>query len=102
MGQQPPGHTLQPTALVHEAWLKLGGDAPQCWNNRKHFFATAAQAMRQILIDRARKKRAKRHGGGFDQVDAEAIDIAAPAPDEKLLAVDEALEQFAVAHPKKA
>jgi RNA polymerase sigma factor (TIGR02999 family) len=102
MAQQPPGQTLQPTALVHEAWLKLAGGTPQLWNGRKHFFSTAAQAMRQILVDRARKKRARRHGGGREHFDADAIEIAAPAPDETLLELDEALDQFAAIQPAKA
>lgn len=102
MAHQPPGHTLQPTALVHEAWLKLASAEPQLWNNRKHFFSTAAEAMRQILIDRARKKKAQRHGGGQEHVDMEAVEIASPAPDEHLLDLDDALKQFTAAQPAKA
>lgn len=102
MAQQPAGHTLQPTALVHEAWLKLSGGAPQLWNSRKHFFSTAAEAMRQILIDRARKKKAQRHGGGQERVDLESVEIASPAPDDKLLELNEALEELAAAQPAKA
>lgn len=71
MAQQPPGHTLQPTALVHEAWLKLVGGGKQQWESRKHFFSAAAEAMRHILIDRARKKQSRRHGGGWERVDVE-------------------------------
>lgn len=102
MAQQPPGQTLQPTALVHEAWLKLAEGAPQIWNGRKHFFSTAAEAMRQILVDRARRKQARRHGGGQERVDLGATAIAGPAPDEKLLELNEALDRFAAVQPVKA
>jgi RNA polymerase sigma factor (TIGR02999 family) len=102
MAQQSPGQTLQPTALVHEAWLKLAGGKAQTWNDRKHFFSTAAQAMRQILTDRARKKQAQRHGGGRERVDLDAIEIETPAPHEKLLELNEALDQLAATQPAKA
>jgi RNA polymerase sigma factor (TIGR02999 family) len=102
MAKQPPGHTLQPTALVHEAWLKLAGGTPQLWNSRKHFFSTAAEAMRQILIDRARRKRTQRRGAGRERVDLDEVEIAAPAPDDRLLDLDEALKQFEAAQPAKA
>jgi RNA polymerase sigma factor (TIGR02999 family) len=102
MTQQPPGQTLQPTALVHEAWLKLAGGTSQVWNGRKHFFSTAAQAMRQILVDRARKKKAQRHGGEYEILNADALEIVAPAPDEKLIQLDEALDQLAAVQPAKA
>jgi RNA polymerase sigma factor (TIGR02999 family) len=101
MSRQAPGQTLQPTALVHEAWIKLAA-SPQSWNDRKHFFSAAAEAMRQILIDRARKKQAQRHGGGAERVDLDGIEIASPAPHEKLLLLNEALNEFAAAQPAKA
>ena len=97
------GQTLQPTALVHEAWLRLaGGDAEVQFNSRTHFFAAAAEAMRHILIDRARRKQAARHGGGQQHVNAEEVEIAAPADEEELLAVNDALERLANLDPAKA
>ena len=102
MSREAPGQTLQPTALVHEAWLRLGGDG-QRWENRAHFFGAAAEAMRRILIDRARRKLAARHGGGQQRLDADEIDIAAPAKDDaELLAVHEALDQLAAHDTRKA
>ena len=102
MLRQPPGQTLQPTALVHEAWLKVGDGNPNAWNGRKHFFCAAAEAMRQILIDRARKKLTQRHGGGSGRVDLEPAEIAAPAPDEKLLELDDALKRLTAVRPAQA
>lgn len=103
MANGAPGNTLQPTALVHEAWLRLvGKDAEAQFQNRTHFFAAAAEAMRHILIDRARRKRALRHGGGQQRVDADELEIAAPAADDELLAVNDALERLAQADPAKA
>lgn len=102
MAQEMSGHTLQPTALVHEAWLRLGGDRAQ-WQNRAHFFGAAAEAMRRILIDQARRRRAVRHGGGQERVDLDAIDLgAALENDDILLAVHDALEKFSRLDPKKA
>lgn len=95
--------TLQPTALVHEAWLRLGGDQMHGWNNRAHFFAAAATAMRSILVDRARRRKAVRHGGGQERVALDAVDLAeSSACDEQVLAVHEALEKFAREDPQKA
>lgn len=96
MAQQPLGQTLQATALVHEAWLKLAGDEARHWNGSKHFFFTAAEAMRQILIDRARKKQRERHGGGLERVDSNDLNIAAPVPAnaDTLLALNEALDDL--------
>jgi len=103
MTQEAPGPTLQPTALVHEAWLRLGGDAQPAWQNRAHFFAAAAEAMRRILVERARRRSALKRGAGADHVSLDAIEIPIVAPDdERLLAVDEALEEFAAIHPRKA
>jgi len=97
------GHTLQPTALVHEAWLRLvEKDSEAKFQNRTHFFAAAAEAMRHILIDRARRKQALRHGGGQQRVDADELEIAAPAEDDELLAVNDALERLALVDPAKA
>src|SRR5262245_7382318 len=94
MAGEAPGQTLQPTALVHEAWLRLVGDGSQRWNSRGHFFGAAAEAMRRILIDRARERQARRHGGGLERLDVAAVEIAAPQSDERLLAVHEALQRF--------
>ena len=101
MAHERPGQTLQPTALVHEAWLRLGGAEQPTWQNRAHFFAAAAEAMRRILIDNARRKKAARHGGHLERVTSSAMDIAADA-DDRLLAIHEALEQFAAHDPLKA
>jgi RNA polymerase sigma factor (TIGR02999 family) len=95
MAHESPGQTLQPTALVHEAWLRLVGDANPKFDGRAHFFAAAAEAMRRILIDNARRKRAARHGGGQARVDIRDVGIAAAAPEDELLAVHEALEKLA-------
>ena len=95
MADEPAGQTLQPTALVHEAWLRLVGSQNQYWNSRGHFFAAAAEAMRRILIDRARSKNRVRHGKGFTRVDLEQVDIAVTADSEILLRVDEALAKLA-------
>ena len=102
MASEAPGQTLQATALVHEAWLRLTNDDQRKWNDRTHFFAAAAEAMRLILVDNARRKRAQRHGGGQQRV--EIPEIACPeAPNEdQLLAVNEALEKFALREPQKA
>jgi RNA polymerase sigma factor (TIGR02999 family) len=101
MAREGAGQTLQATALVHEAWLRVGGEA-QSWQSRAHFFGAAAEAMRRILIDRARTKRAVRHGGKLERVDVDEVEIAAPADEEELFQVHEALDDFAVHHPPKA
>jgi RNA polymerase sigma factor (TIGR02999 family) len=102
MAREAPGQTLQPTALVHEAWLKLAGGAAPPFNGKAHFFGAAAEAMRRILIDRARRKAAQRHGAGQQRVDIDEMEIAAPAADDELLAVNDALDKFAAQHPQKA
>jgi RNA polymerase sigma factor (TIGR02999 family) len=102
MSREPGGHTLQATALVHEAWLRLGADGAKAWNSRGHFFGAAAEAMRRILIENARRRMARRHGGGQARIDIDEIDIAAPAADEQLLAMDEALGRFATLDARKA
>ena len=105
MAREAAGQTLQATALVHEAWLRLGGDRQPGWQNRAHFFAAAAESMRRILIERARRRRAVRHGGGLQRVDVDdpAVEIAAPGgTDDELLAVHEALERLARHDARKA
>ncbi len=104
MAREAPGqNTLQATALVHEAWLKLvDEDGRAQFQNRAHFFGAAAEAMRRILIDRARKRQAVRHGGGQERLDIHDLEIAAPAQDDELLAVNDALDRFAALDPEKA
>ncbi len=104
MSHERAGQTLQPTALVHEAWLRLQGEPGHRWECQRHFFAAAAEAMRRILIDRARQKRAVRRGGGLHrtEVDLENLPLATEAPDEELLAVHEALDALAAHDPRKA
>ncbi|HLH56326.1 MAG TPA: sigma-70 family RNA polymerase sigma factor [Verrucomicrobiae bacterium] len=102
MANESPGHTLQPTALVHEAWLKLVDSPAQSWQNRAHFFGAAAEAMRRLLIARARRKHAQRRGAGAAHLDLDELEIASPLPDERVLALDEALNRFAAAEPRQA
>jgi len=102
LAQEAPGQTLQPTALVHEAWLRLVGDRNPSFKDRAHFFRASAEAMRHILIDRARRKHTERHGGGYRRVDFEGLDLAAPIADDQLLAVNEALNRLASEHPVQA
>ncbi len=102
MANEAPNQTLQPTALVHEAWMRLvGNDNPQ-FANRAHFFSAAAEAMRRILIDNARRKRAQRHGGDQQRVDFENIEVAGPSDDDELLAVSEGLDKLAATHALQA
>ena len=102
MALENPGQTLQPTALVHEAWLRLVGKEDRKWNDRTHFFAAAAEAMRLILVDNARRKRTQRHGGGQQRVELSDIPQGAVPNDDQLLAVSEALEKFAAQNKQKA
>jgi RNA polymerase sigma factor (TIGR02999 family) len=102
MAGEAPGQTLQPTALVHEAWLRLTGNADVKWEGRSHFFGAAAEAMRRILIENARRKRALRHGGGQRRLDIMEMEIAAESNDGELLAVSEALDKFALIDKQKA
>lgn len=95
--------TLQPTALVHEAWLRLGGDEQGAWSDRRHFVGAAAEAMRRILIERARRRQAVRHGGGLARVDFTHAEQVAPEPiDERILALAEALDRLAALSPERA
>lgn len=103
LAQETPGQTLQATALVHEAFLRLvspGGD--QAWENRRHFFAAAAEAMRRILIENARRKGRVRHGGELERVELEDQEIPVESPHADILALNEAFEQFATEEPDKA
>jgi RNA polymerase sigma factor (TIGR02999 family) len=100
--QPPPDQTLQPTALVHEAYLKLLGDGGHSWNDRRHFFAAAAEAMRHILVDRARRKAAVRHGGGQVRINLDDVVVAADTTDETVVLIHEALEKLAAHDPSVA
>ena len=102
MVKVPPGNTLQPTALVHEAYLRLVGKEDPGWNSRGHFFAAAAQAMRHILVEQARRKARHKHGGGRQRLDADRIDIPIEVPSEELLALDEALERLRLRDRRKS
>lgn len=102
MAGEAPGHTLQATALVHEAWLRLAGSDGQRFENRAHFFGAVAQAMRRILVENARRRRRLKRGGDQQRVDVEILDLAAPMPDEQLLALDEALHRLGEVDPRAA
>ncbi len=102
MAGEAAGHTLQPTALVHEAWLKVAGAEEREWKGRNHFFAVAAEAMRCILVDRARRWRAAKRGMAAEMLNADELQIPGPEPDDQLLAVDEALAKFATVDARKA
>src|SRR5690242_7498101 len=102
MAREKPGHTLQATALVHEAWLRLAGSDQQQWRGRSHFFRAAAEAMRRVLVDNARRKARLRHGGQLQRVDCELTDLPIAADDEKCLQVNEALDRLAQIDPRKA
>jgi RNA polymerase sigma factor (TIGR02999 family) len=102
MLQESAGHTLQPTALVHEAWLRLVGSGNQNWKSRAYFFAAAAEAMRRILVEHARRKARWKHGGGQERLDIQNLELATAARDEKILLVDEALEHLERSNPERA
>ena len=103
MANEAAGHTLQPTALVHEAWLRLGGADAPTFQNRAHFFGAAAEAMRRILIEHARRRLAAKRGAGVEVLDLDGLEISSPlADDDHLLAVNEALEKFAAVDERKA
>lgn len=103
LGHESAQITLQPTALVHEAWLRLGGDAQADWTDRRHFVGAAAEAMRRILIERARRRQAVRHGGGLERVDFTHVEQSAAEPiDERIIALAEALDRLAGISPERA
>ena len=102
MARENPGQTIQATALVHEAWLQLAGQGGRKWQNRAHFFGAASDAMRRILIDNARRKARRKHGGGQSRVDIADLPLAASTPDHDILLVDEALEKLEAEDPEKA
>lgn len=105
LSRERPGQTLQPTALVHEAWLQIAGPDQHTWNGRAHFFGAAAEAMRRILIDRARRKLAERHGAGLARVEADITALELAQPDSnaaEVLAVHDALDRLAAVDARKA
>jgi RNA polymerase sigma factor (TIGR02999 family) len=102
MACEAPGQTLQPTALVHEAWLRLAGNGNPQWQNRAHFFGAAAEAMRRILVERARRKQRLKRGGDWERVEFDEMNLAAPIPDQELLALDEALRRLDKVDPRAA
>jgi RNA polymerase sigma factor (TIGR02999 family) len=102
MASEAPGQTLQATSLVHEAWLRLTSDDKRKWNDRTHFFAAAAEAMRRILVDNARRKRAQRRGGDPQRTDMPEIASPVAENEDQVLAVNEALEKFAAQDKQKA
>ena len=103
MAHEAVGHTLQPTALVHEAWMRLGGNDAPSFQNRAHFFGAAAEAMRRILIEHARRRLAAKRGAGVEVLDLDGLEISSPiADDDQLLAVNDALEKLATLDPRKA
>ena len=102
MAREAAGQTLQPTALVHEAWLRLVKKGGRSWQNRKHFFRAAALAMRRILVDRARHKLSLKHGAGVEKVSLEDIDLAAATVDDRILLVDQSLERLEREDPESA
>lgn len=102
MAGEAPGQTLQPTALVHEVWLRLSGETNSQWTSREHFYAVAAEVMRRILVDRARRRRSRKHGGDWERVDLDAVELPLPGDDELVLQVHDALERLAAEDPEKA
>jgi RNA polymerase sigma factor (TIGR02999 family) len=102
LAQEQPGQTLEATALVHEAYLRLVGDRRDAWDNRRHFFAAAAEAMRRILVEQARRKGRVRHGGGRKRIDLEEACSLVDGPSEDLLALDEALTRLSALNPARA
>lgn len=102
MIHESAGHTLQPTALVHEAWLRLTGDSKQNWKSRAYFFAAAAEAMRRILVEHARRKARLKHGGGQERLNVEDLELAVTTPDDKILMVNDALESLERSNPERA
>jgi len=102
MANEALGQTLQPTALVHEAWLRLSRESRTTWKNREQFYAMAAEVMRRILVDRARRRRSRKHGGDLERVDLDAVELPLPGDDALVLDVHEALEELTAEDPQKA
>jgi len=102
MASEVPGQTLQPTALVHEAWLRLSQQADSHWQNREQFYAVAAEVMRRILIDRARRRQSRKHGGHLQRTDLDAVELSSPGDDAVVLQIHDALERLAAEDREKA
>jgi RNA polymerase sigma factor (TIGR02999 family) len=102
MVHEAPGQTLQPTALVHEAWLRLGGDDQPSWESRSHFMGAAAEAMRRILVDRARRRKAAKHGSGLEHVDISGLELPIESNPDLLLGIHEVLDGLAAEEPLRA
>lgn len=102
MAREAVGHTMQPTALVHEAWLRMVGNGDRHWENRAHFFGAAAEAMRRILIENARRKARLKRGGNPVRIELDHAELSATTPDEKVLLIDDALEKLEMEDPEKA
>jgi len=102
MAGESSGHTLQPTALVHEVWLRLGEAQGDAWKDRSYFFAAAAAAMRRILVEHARRKSRLKHGGGQVRVEFDGLDLAQSVPDDKVILIDEAISELEKDHPERA
>jgi RNA polymerase sigma factor (TIGR02999 family) len=102
MAREKPGHTIQATVLVHEAWYRLGGDQQPAWQSRGHFFSAVAEAMRRILVENARRKQRLKRGGQLERVDVNEVEIASPLPDDQLIALDEALDRLAAEDERAA
>jgi len=102
MAHEAPGQTLQPTALVHEAWLRLGGDSQPAWQSRAHFLGAAGEAMRRILVDRARRKKSAKHGGGLDHIEITALELPIESDPDRVLRIHEVLDQLAAEEPLRA
>jgi RNA polymerase sigma factor (TIGR02999 family) len=102
MAHEIPGHTLQPTALVHEAWLRLSHQTRSTWKNRDQFFAVAAEIMRRILVDNARRRLSCKHGGNLERVDLDAVEMPFAASDERVVQIHDALERLTAEDPQKA
>ena len=102
MAHEAPGQTLQPTALVHEAWLRLSHQSRSTWKNRDQFFAVAAEIMRRILVDRARRRLSRKHGGNLERVELDAVEMPFATSDERILQIHEALEQLMAEDAAKA
>ncbi|HEU5124855.1 MAG TPA: ECF-type sigma factor [Verrucomicrobiae bacterium] len=102
MAHEAAGQTLQPTALVHEAWLRLVADGEKSWQNRAHFFGAAAEAMRRILIENARRKSRLKRGGGLARLDIDSVELAETTADDKILLIDEALQKLQSEDPERA
>lgn len=102
MSQEPPGQTLQATALVHEAFIRLVGNEPTSWESRDHFFLAAAEAMRRILVENARRKKSQKRGGGYERVNLDELTLSITGPSDDIIAVNEAIDKLSAKDPQVA